>query len=394
MNLRQRLFARTEPLMVGTASRLLILLTLAVTCFAAWASWAELEEQIRARGKVVVSSSTQIVQVVDGGVLDKLHVRQGQRVQEGDLLAELKTTRFLASADEIASRVATHQAAIERLEAELEGTQPNFPKKLQKEYPNIVRSQLRLYQRRIQLQKEELEAIERSASLAKQELAALEELEKTGDAARTEVIRVRREVSELLATAVNKRNGYRQEAQGELANSRSSLEEAEQQLTQRREALEATQIRAPMAGTINNIDVTTTGAVFRPGDELLQIVPSDDPLIVEAEVSPVDVAFLRMDLPANIKLDAYDYTIYGSLRGKVVYISPDTVEEEVPRRDEEPKFRVHLVIDKIPEREGRPPIEVLPGMTATTEIITGKRTVAQYLLKPLRRGSAEALTER
>lgn len=394
MNLRQRLFARTQPLEISAFTRLIWLLTLAVASFAAWSSWAELEEQVRARGKVIVSSRTQVVQVVDGGVLEKLHVRQGQRVAEGDLLAELKTARFLASADEIASRVATHTAAIERLEAELEGTQPQFPAKLQKEYPDIVRSQLRLYQRRVELQREELDAINRSAELAKQELAALEELEKTGDAARTEVIRVRREVSELLATAVNKRNGYRQEAQGELANSRSALEEAQQQLTQRMEALQATQVRAPMSGTINDIAITTTGAVLRPGDELLQIVPSDDPLIVEAEVSPVDVAFLRMDLPANIKLDAYDYTIYGSLRGKVVYISPDTVQEENPRRDEEPKFRVHLVIDQVPEREGREPIEVLPGMTATTEIITGKRTVAQYLLKPLRRGSSEALTER
>ncbi|WP_420468106.1 HlyD family efflux transporter periplasmic adaptor subunit [Panacagrimonas sp.] len=394
MNLRQRLFARTQPLKLGAVARLIYLLTFAVLSFVAWSSWAELEEQIRARGKVIVSSSTQVVQVVDGGVLAKLHVRQGQRVKEGDLLAELQTTRFLASADEIAGRVATHEAAIERLEAELEGTDPKFPAKLQKEYPDIVRSQLRLYQRRVELQREELDAIARSADLAKQELAALEELEKTGDAARTEVIRVRREVSELLATAVNKRNAFRQEAQGELASSRSALEEASQQLTQRMEALDATQVRAPMSGTINNIEVTTTGGVLRPGDELLQIVPSDDPLIVEAEVSPVDVAFLRMDLPANIKLDAYDYTIYGSLRGKVTYISPDTVEEEYPQRDEEPKFRVHLVIDHIPERDGRPPIEVLPGMTATTEIITGKRTVAQYLLKPLRRGSAEALTER
>ena len=394
MNLRQRLFARTHPLRLGATSRLIFLLTFAILSFAEWSSWAQLEEQIRARGKVIVSSSTQVVQVVDGGVLEKLHVRQGQRVQEGDLLAELKTTRFLASADEIASRVATHQAALERLEAELEGTKPQFQAKLQKEYPDIVRSQLRLYQRRVELQREELDAIARSADLAKQELAALEELEKTGDAARTEVIRVRREVSELLATAVNKRNAFRQEAQGEMATSRSALEEASQQLTQRMEALDATQVRAPMSGTINNIEVTTTGGVLRPGDELLQIVPSDDPLIVEAEVSPVDVAFLRMDLPANIKLDAYDYTIYGSLRGKVSYISPDTVEEEYPQRDEEPKFRVHLIIDHIPERDGRPPIEVLPGMTATTEIITGKRTVAQYLLKPLRRGSAEALTER
>ena len=133
--------------------------------------------------------------------------------------------------------------------------------------------------------------------------------------------------------------------------------------------------------------------MLRAGDELMRVIPSDEPLLVEAKVSPGDVAFLRMGLPANVKLDAYDYAIYGALKGKLTYISADTVEAENLRKDEEPSYRVHLLIDP-PTDERQRKIEILPGMTATVEIITGERTVAQYLLKPLRRARSEAFTER
>lgn len=394
MNLTQRLFARTAPLQTARSYRSLALTTLIVAALSAWASWATLEEQIRAHGKVIVSSRSQVIQIVDGGVLAKLHVQEGDHVKEGDLLAELQTVRFQASAEEVAAKVAGLRAAVQRLEAELEGVAPKFDSELRKSYPDIVQSQQNLYNRRVQLQREEQSAIARSIVLAEQELSALENLATTGDAALTEVIRIRRQVSEMRATGVNKRNAYRQEAQSELAKSRSELEQGEQLLTQRREALNATQIRAQMAGTVNNIKVTTQGAVLRAGDELLRIVPSDDPLLIEAKVSPRDVGFLRLGLPANVKLDAFDYAIYGSLKGKVTYISPDTVDGDDPRKNEEPTYRVHLLIEPGEQRGGRPAIEALPGMTVTTEIITGNKTVAQYLLKPLRRARAEALTER
>lgn len=394
MTLTERIFARTEPLRLQTVYSTFICLTLLLLVLALWATWATLEEQIRARGKVVVSSRSQVIQIVDGGVLARLHVQEGDHVKEGDLLAELQTVRFQASAEEVATKVASLKASVARSEAELEGVEPRFPNDLGKNYPDIVESQKRLYARRVQLQREEQSAIARSVELAEQELRALEKLQTTGDAALTEVIRIRRQVSEMRATAVNKRNAYRQEAQGELAKNRGELEQAEQLLTQRREALNATLIRAPMSGTVNNIKITTVGAVLRAGDELLRIVPSDEPLLIEAKITPTDVGFLRPGLPANIKLDAYDYSIYGALKGKVTYISPDTVDSENIRRDEEPSYRAHIVIEPQEVKQGRRKIEVLPGMTITAEIITGNRTVAQYLLKPLRRGKAEALTER
>lgn len=391
MNLNERLFARTEPLQVGRTYRFATLLTAVLVITAAWSSWATLDEQVRAPGTVIVSTRSQVIQVVDGGVLRKLHVREGDTVKRGDLLAELDTVRFAASTDEMAAKVVSLRAAIQRAEAELEQRPLQFSEDV-RAFPDIVSSQRDLFERRRTLQSEELSGLEQAFKLAQQELALTEKLAETGDASLAEVIKSRRQVNEVRSAITNKRNGYRQEAQADLAKNRAELEQAEQVLTQRQQALDSTRLLAPMAGIIKNVRVTTLGGVLKSGDELMQIVPSDEPLIIEAKVKPADVAFIRNDLPANVKLDAYDYTIYGSLKGHVTYISADTLEEDL-QKDEEPYYRVHIQIDTFPEQH-RDKVEVIPGMTAKVEIITGERTVAQYVLKPLRRVSSEALTER
>ena len=199
-------------------------------------------------------------------------------------------------------------------------------------------------------------------------------------------------MNDLRAQQANKHNGFRQDAQLELAKVQSELAQTEQVYAQRHEALTSTQLRAPMSGIVKNVRYTTLGAVLKAGDELLQIVPSDDALIIEARVKPSDVAFLRHGLRANVKLDAYDYTLYGALKGEVIYISPDTLEEDL-KRDEKPYYRVHIRTDSnVPN--GQKALEVRPGMTASVEIITGSRTIANFVLKPLRRTVDEALHER
>ena len=392
MEIQERLFARTRPLMVLRSVRLMWLMVFVTLTICAWATWAHLEEQIRAPGKVIVSSRSQIIQAVDGGVLRKLHVREGDTVRAGDLLAELDTARFQASTDEIGAKVLSLQANIRRLQAELDGKELSYNEPVWKDFKDLITSQRNLHDRRLQLQREELDAIGKSLDLAQRELTLLERLAETGDAAQTEVLKMQRQVNELRGTRENKRNAYRQEAQSELAKSRGELEQAEQVLNQRKEALQSTKLHAPMSGTVKNVRITTLGAVLKSGDELMQIVPSDDPLIIEARVRSSDVAFVRNDLRANVKLDAYDYTVYGSLKGHVTYISPDTLEEEL-KRDEQPYYRVLIQIDEIPEDRAKD-IDIIPGMTCLVEIITGERSVAQYILKPLRRVSGEALTER
>lgn len=386
------LFMRARPLETHKSKMLLIVMCAFFAVVVAWANWATLDEQVRATGKVVVSSRSQVVQSVDGGVLAAMHVKEGDFVRSGDVLAELDTTRFAASAAETQAKARSLRANVERLTAELTRTPLAFSEHVLQD-PELAANQTNLHNRRLQQQREERESLKQSLALARQELAALEELAATGDAAQSEIIRARRDVVDLNAELINRRNEYRREAQKELAAAQSELDQALQVLAQRNEALQATKIRAPMSGSVKNIAISTIGAVLKSAEELMQIVPSDEPMLVEARVSSADIAFIRPDLPANVKLDAYDFTVYGSLKGRVTYISPDTIDEDL-KQNEEPYYRVLVEINEIPQPEGVDPVEVIPGMTTLVEIITGHKTVAQYLLKPLRRGSAAALTER
>jgi adhesin transport system membrane fusion protein len=395
-NLQSRLFARIEPIRLGPEGRIGFWVLALFIAFGTWASWAEIDEQIRTNAKVIVSSRSQIVQSVDGGVLTELNVREGDKVAAGDLLAVLDPARMQASADEIVAKTLSLKAVMQRLEAEIGDRPLKFSEELRR-HPQIIRSETRLYERRRQALDEELASIEAGLALATQELEALQRLAATGDASSTEVLRSRRQVTEMQASLTNRRNRYYQEAQAELSSARGELQQSLQVLAQRKEALASTRLYAPMSGVVNNVRFTTIGAVLRAGEELLQIVPSGEPLIVEAKVPPRDVAFVRRGLKANVKLDAYDYAIYGGFTGEVVYISPDTLEDRSPGSEEEPAYRVHVQID--PENQGRrqaraDEIEIIPGMTATVEIITGRRTVAQYLLKPIRRVRENSLTER
>ena len=375
-------FGQIDPMLRLTIAFLLSLM--------AWACFANIEEQIRAQGKVITSSRSQVVQVIDGGALKELYFKEGAQVLAGDLLARLDPVRFQASNDEIAVKVASLRANLERLSAELDGRALVFSETVSV-YDDLLQSQRELHKKRLRTQRQEIAGIQSSLSLAEEELYSLQKLKEMGDASRTEVLRVQRQVSELNAEITNKRNQFRQEAQAEHAKTRGELEQTEQVLNQRKEALESTQVRAPMSGLVKNVRFTTLGAVLKPGDELLQIVPSDDPLVVEARVRPSDVAFLRTGMKANVKLDAYDYTLYGSMPGFVTYISPDTLEEDL-RRDEVPYYRVHVQTDQQLTTAGKR-LDVKPGMTAAVEIITGDRSVASFVLKPLRRNVDQALHE-
>lgn len=385
------LLARTRAIDLKRLDLLLVAAAAFLLTLMIWAEIAVIEEQIRATGTVIVSSRSQVVQSVDGGSLKVLHVKEGQQVQAGDLIAELDPVRLQASTDEITAKMIGLQATIERLTAEVTEQPLQFSKAILA-YPNILSSQSVLYDKRRRAQQEELTAISRSGDLAQQELDLMLKLASAGDASQSEVLKAQRQVNDLRAQQANKHNGFRQDAQLELAKVQSELAQTEQVFAQRHEALTSTQLRAPMSGIVKNVRYTTLGAVLKAGDELLQIVPSDDALIIEAHVKPSDVAFLRHGLRANVKLDAYDYTLYGALKGEVIYISPDTLEEDL-KGDEKPYYRVHIRTDSNAPN-GQKALEVRPGMTASVEIITGSRTIANFVLKPLRRTVDEALHER
>ncbi|MBF0463422.1 MAG: HlyD family type I secretion periplasmic adaptor subunit, partial [Magnetococcales bacterium] len=216
-----------------------------------------------------------------------------------------------------------------------------------------------------------------------------------GDVSKAEVLKLQRQSVEIQAQITNRRNKYLQDTQTELAKNQEDLDGVMQILAQRRDQLEHTVITSPMDGVVRNVRITTRGGVARSGEEIMQIVPVDDDLIVEAKVKPGDIAFIKPGLSASVKLDAYDYTIYGALSGEVIYISADTLNEETRLPGEQAAYRVqvktkaHNFRGKNSER-----IEIQPGMTATVEIKTGTNTVLKYLTKPITKTIAESLKER
>jgi membrane fusion protein, adhesin transport system len=366
---------------------------LALLAFLGWASVAEIDEITRGQGQIIPSTRTQVIQVADGGVLEVLKVREGDSVQRGDVIARLEQGRAQAAHDEASAAVAALAAALARVRAEVFGGPPQFPPSTSR-FPEFRQNQVQLLQKRRTALAEELAVLERMKQLTLSELQMTEPLLATGDVSLTEVLRLQRQVADLDGQATNRRNRHLQEVQAEMVRLEEELASATQILVQRNEQLNYTEIVAPVNGTVKNIRVTTLGGVLRPGEELLSIVPADDTLVVEARVRPADVAYLQPGLEVAVKIDAYDPSVYGSLDGTLIYVSADTLSEDM-RQGEQPYYRVQVLTES--PRFSRRPAEALrlqPGMTASIEIKTGKKTVLNYLLKPVVKTLDESLGER
>lgn len=377
----------------GTGRMLIWGSALAIVGFLVWANWAELDQITRASGQVITSSRNQVIQVPDGGVLSEMPVREGATVKRGELLARLDKTRSEASYLESAAKAAALKATVARLKAEIFGGTPKFPPELAR-YSEFRITNLALFKKRQAAIREEISALEQSRRLIKDELDMNMPLLKSGDVSRAEILKLQRQAADIQGQITNRRNKYLQDIQTDLAKAQEDLAGVMQILAQRKEQLSYTEIRSPMNGIVRNVRLTTLGGVAKPGEEIMQIVPMDEDMIIEAKVKPADIAFVRPGLPASVKLDAYDYTIYGTLDGVVSYISADTLNEEV-RGNEQPYYRVQIKTSsqKLVSRH-KQRIDIQPGMTATVEIMTGRNTVLRYLTKPITKTINESLGER
>lgn len=376
------------------STQIILLSTLAVAAFVLWSLWAEIDQVTRARGEVIPSGRTQIVQSEDGGTIAEILVQEGDRVQRGQLLVRLDETRPRAAVQESQAQVAALTARMARIQAELFNRPLVFPAATNT-HPEFVASQRELYFRRRQSLASQIRNLESMLRLTREELNMNLPLVTSGDVSRSEVLRMQRTTADLEGQISNLRNEYLAELQTEYAKTEEELASAQEQLTQRSAVLGGTELRAPTNGVIVAIKFNTVGGVLRAGDEVLQIVPSGDRLVVEARVSPADIAFIRRDQYAAVKFDAYDSTIYGSANGRVTHISADTLSEET-EEGIETYYRVRLTADPSGLRPRRPGEKIVlqPGMTATAEIVTGQTTVFNFLTKPILKTTGDALGER
>ncbi len=361
--------------------------------FLIWASWATLDQISHASGQVIVTAKTQEIQAATDGVVEKIFVREGQHVKKGEKLVVLEKNKAQAAYDDSKAKVAALKATLARLQAEVYDKPLVFPEEV-KEYPEFIFNQTELFKRRQQALNDEISALKESLSLAQEELSNNLPLLESGDIGSSEIIRLKRQVSDLKGQISNKRNKYFQDSQAEMTKAEEDLSTKEQELADRKVTLEWTDISSPMDAIVKNILITTKGARVRPGDIIMELVPFGDRLIIEAKLPTTDVSFVKKGQKVAVKLDAYDYSIYGIFDGTVEYISPDTLVEKTPQGDKY-YFRVKIVLDKtkLIAKNGKE-IEVTPGMTTQVDIITGQRTVWQYITKPITKTLSEAFHER
>ncbi len=375
-------------------SAVIWLSVLTVCLFIAWAAFAWVDEIVRSDGEIISSSRPQIIQNLEGGILSELLVKEGDVVERGDVLARLHGMQFRSSVDDLQDQINAHDIRRLRLEAEL-GGQFDFavPQALMTRSPDIVASERALLQARQSDFVSRREGAQRVLDQAAKEKSLLENMLARKIVSLIEVTRARKTYAdakirydEIVTQAELDRAQDYSETLKELATLKQNLKGSQDQLSR-------TVLRSPMRGIVNGLSVTTIGGVVRPGEEILQIIPLGEELFVEARVAPKDIANIRHGQEATIKLSSYDYTIFGTLKGKVDVISADTFKDERAREaDKDAHYKVTLKVDMgaLTERQAR--VEIRPGMQATVELHTGEKTVLQYLLKPLYK-SKEAFRE-
>lgn len=364
-------------------SRFSFLLLLTLVALLIWSRFAALEQITKGVGEVVPSSRVQIIQSLEGGILSELKVKEGMIVDQGTPLVVIDPTRAESSYAEMNKRRLALQATASRLQAEAIGKEPRFPADVANDKELMASERATFLSRQRALQ-ESVASLQKSINLISDELVITEPMVKRGLVPEVEALRLRRQLNETRLQVTDRINRFHADASTELLKVQSELAQVEEVTGARRDMMERTTLKAPLHGTVKNIRINTVGGVIQPGADIMEIVPLDGGLRIEAKVSPADVAFLHPGIRAVVKLTAYDYVQYGVLEGEVETVSPDTLRDE-KRSNEQPFYRVVIRTQSETLSKGGKLLPILPGMQATVDIVTGQRTVWQYFMKPLLR---------
>lgn len=373
------------------AGRVIVICALMLAAFLAWAAWFEVVEVSTGTGKVIPSSREQVIQTLEGGIVAEMNVAEGDMVQRGQVLAQLDPTKSQSSVGESRAKYLAARASVARLRAEVAGKPLVFPEDL-KQSPELIEAETALYQTRRRGLEQTLAGIQDSLALVRSELKITENLAKMGASSRVEVIRLNRQRSELELKATEARSDYLVRAREELAKASAEADSLAAVMRGRNDSLTRLTLRSPVRGIVKDIEVTTLGGVVQPGGQVMKIVPMDERLLIETRIAPRDIAFIHPDQAAKVKISAYDYSVFGSLDGKVVGISPDTLQDEVKPEIYYYRVFIRTERDSLQNKAGKH-FAIVPGMIATVDIRTGEKTILDYLVKPLNRAK-EALRER
>ena len=374
----------------------IVLLFVLIVVFLIWAYNSTLEEVTRGQGSIISSSREQIIQSLDPGIIMEMRVKEGDIVEKNQILLKLDDTRSSAILRESEAKVENLTAIAARLKAETTETKPIFPQEISSE---LKQREYQAYTVRRQSMVDAIEALKASKSFLDHEISITQPLAQQGLVSNVEVLRMQRQSADLGAQILDRKNRYLTDANNELVKTEAELAQARENMAMRADPVDRSFIQAPLRGIVKNIKINTVGGVVNAGQDILEIVPLDDKLLVEAYIRPQDVAFLRPGLPAVVKISAYDYSIYGGLEGVVTLISPDTLSNdkrnsELKLNQNEVYYRILVKTDanSLVDKQGKK-LPIIPGMVTTVDVKTGEKTVFQYLIKPITR-MKQALQER
>ena len=400
--------------------------------FIIWAAFSEVEETTRGEGKVIPSSHIQVVQNLEGGIISEILVNVGDVVKKGQLLLKIDDTRFSSSFQENRAKYLADLAKAARLNAEATGTPFKVPEEVMRENPEIGALEQQLYnsrmseiqssmsikrqqanQRNLELRelKAKLTELTRTYALLQQELKMTKPLVAKGAVSDVEILRLEREVSqregeieaikheipraqskyEESMMAIREANlNFANKSKTDLTEVQAQIDESSSTSVALKDRLDRTSVRSPVDGTVNRLLVNTVGGVVQPGMDMIEIVPHEGTLLVEAKIKPSDIAFLRPGQQGNVKFTAYDYTIYGSLEAVLEHISADSITDDRGNSF----YLVRLRTKKSSLGTADHPLPIIPGMVTTVDILTGKKTILSYILKPVLKAKSSALRER
>jgi adhesin transport system membrane fusion protein len=408
-----------------------------VFSFLIWAYFADLDQITRGEGKVIPSSQTQVIQSLDGGTLAEMRVREGDVVEKDQVLLVVDNTTAIYSLSELKQRYYISSAAIARLQAEIAGKDgpdeidfpdeivKNAPEKIAQEKNQFIISQgqlsaqLSTLRDQLEQRKQDINAISTKISsaragldVAEQQVAILGPAVRAGAASKVDLLKAQQEAQNYRSEMANAQASlpgsksalaeaqskvaeavatHKAEAAGELAKQQSDLASVTESMKEATAKVGRTELKSPVKGTVKEIKTRTTGGVIQPAQDIMEIVPIEDTLLIEAQIRPQDRGFIAPNQQAKVKITAYDYSIYGGLDAVLEQISADAIEND----KKELFFRVRLRTDKnfLVGKQGEQ-LPIIPGMTATVDILTGHKTVLEYLLKPILKARETALTER
>mgnify|MGYP005747439745 FL=1 len=374
------------------ANVLLLTIVGIVSAFLLWAYHSKVSELTRGQGKVIPSGSTQIVQSLEGGILFDLFVSESCFVEKGQVLAKLDDTAILSTYRESLIERDNLVAKIARLDAESQELgNVRFPKYLEESNADLVTSETLLFQTRRDQINTNQERLQKSLDLKSRELSITKPLADSGVVSQVELLRLETMVNDLEGQLEREKSKYLNEVVSQNNEYKTKLNQIEQSILAFEDRVSRTDIKAPLSGIVNKIHVKTLGGVLQPGAPIMEIVPIEDSLLVEAKISPSDIAFVKLEQEATVKLTAYDYSIYGGLEGEVARISADTFLNE---EDGQSYYQILIQTGERSLKTTTERFEILPGMVAQVDIKTGKKSVLDYLSKPLMRAKMNAFTER